>query len=137
MLVDEYTFKIIIQGSFIDEERLFDMFEDSGYDFDYIPCGMVMSKSLNLSTPCETFFIYKTYDNFDHGIKDFVTLVLRYSSNIKSLRMNHCVKFICFINADSAQIDYYIPNDAMRIFADLKVDLNFSILSWGLVEENE
>ena len=135
MLVDEYVFKMIIQGSSIDEDGLRDIFIDSGYDSDYIPCGTVMSKSFKLSTSCETFSVYKEYDSFDYGIKEFMTFVLRYSNDIKRLRTVYKIRFLCFINADNAQIEYIIPKDAMQIFAELDIDICFSVLSWGLIEE--
>lgn len=64
-------------------------------------------------------------------LDDILNIMLPHEDYIKNMQKKHDVSLKCFVQSDSAQVNYRIAPDIMSKLVRVGIDLEISVLSWG------
>ena len=72
--------------------------------------------------------------------KILVTLLNKLMDNedfLKNLSKNSCIYIKCYVQSDYAQVNYVLSAQTLSKIAQLGIDLEISVLSWGGVKDKK
>lgn len=100
--------------------------------------GDLISKALNQVMQDNLWQYQVKYgesDNPNSILRDFLSLLTAKSDYIHQVSEGHEVYLTWFLQSDYAQIGAVLEPDVLKKLADLKLQLELHILSWGGVED--